>query len=80
MSNLIGQSSNWKAKAYIIGTVGGAVFGLAAAFLYARAAEEEALQNDGKPPQIPTTALIGFVLSAMGLARQIAEAGRPKRK
>ena len=79
MSEIMKQTSNWKTRSYAIGVVGGAVFGLVIAVLYARAAEEEAARNDGKPPQIPTTALIGLALSALGLARQITEAGRPKK-
>lgn len=79
MSEITQQSSNWKTRSYIIGVIGGAVFGLVVAALYARSAEEDANRNDGKPPQIPTTALIGLALSALGLARQIAEAGRPKK-
>ena len=79
MSEITKQSSNWKTQSYAIGVIGGAVFGLLVAALYARAAEEDAARNDGKPPSIPTTALIGVVLSALGLARQIAEAGRPKK-
>jgi NhaP-type Na+/H+ or K+/H+ antiporter len=78
MSEIMKSSSNWKTRSYAIGAIGGAVFGLIVAVLYARAAEEDAAR-DGKPPQIPTTALIGLALSGLGLARQIAEAGRPKK-
>jgi hypothetical protein len=72
------RSSSWKTKAYAIGVTGGAVFGLLTAYLYARAAEEEARHGDG-PPKVPTTAMIGMLLSALGLARQIAESGKPKK-
>jgi hypothetical protein len=61
-----------------MGVLAGALFGLAAAVLYSRAAEEE-IARSGKPQQIPTTALIGLLLSALGLARQIAEAGKPRK-
>ena len=79
MSDMMKQVSDWKTRSYAIGVIGGAVFGLVIAALYTRAAEEDAIRNDGKPPQIPTTALIGLALSALGLARQITEAGRPKK-
>jgi H+/Cl- antiporter ClcA len=73
------QPGNWKTRIYIMGVLGGAAFGLISAYLFARAAEEDAAHNDGQPRQLPTTALIGLVLSALGLARQIAEAGKPKK-
>ena len=79
MSEITKQSSNWKTQSYVVGVISGAVFGLLVAALYARAAEEDASRHDGKPPSIPTTALIGVVLSALGLARQIAEAGKSKK-
>jgi len=72
------RSSSWKMKAYTIGIVAGALFGLLSAFLYSRAAEEEAKQGDGPPP-VPTTAMIGMLLSALGLVRQITESGKPKK-
>lgn len=78
MSEIIGQSPKWKTQTYVVGTVGGALFGLIVAYLFARASEEQ-LAASGERPQIPTTAIIGMVLSALGLARQIAEAGRPKK-
>ncbi|GIL09054.1 MAG: hypothetical protein BroJett033_5650 [Chloroflexota bacterium] len=71
-------ADNWKAKTYGIGAVGGALFGLLASYLYARAADEGAHRNAGKPPAIPTVTLIAVLLSGLGLIRQIAEAGRPK--
>jgi H+/Cl- antiporter ClcA len=73
------RSSSWKAKAYAVGVAGGALFGLLTAYLYSRAAEEEAKQGDGPPP-VPATAIIGMLLSALGLVRQIAESGKPNKK
>lgn len=70
---------NWKTQIYGMGMVGGALFGLLAAFLYARAADEGAQRNAGKPEAIPTVQLIALLLSALGLIRQIAEAGKPKK-
>ena len=78
MSEIIGQPSKWKTQTYAIGTISGAVFGLLVAYLFARASEEE-IGHGGKRPKIPTTTLIGVTLSALALARQITEAGRPKK-
>ena len=72
------QDARWKRRAYVIGTLGGAVTGLIAAYLYSRASEEE-IARAGKPQQIPTTTMIGLLLSALSLIRQIAEAGKPKK-
>jgi hypothetical protein len=72
------SAGGWKAKTYGMGVLGGALFGLLAAYLYARAADEGAQRNAGKPPSIPTVNLIGMLLSALALVRQIAEAGKPK--
>jgi H+/Cl- antiporter ClcA len=73
------KQSNWKMQTYGLGAFGGMVFGLIAAYLYARAAEEDTLRSGGKPPQISTTQLIGLALTILGLIRQIAEAGKVKK-
>ena len=72
------QETRWKTRAYVAGTLGGAVIGLIAAYLYSRASEEE-IARGGDRPQIPTTTMIGLLLSALSLIRQIAEAGKPKK-
>ncbi len=80
MSEIQNQpAGNWKTQVYGIGVVGGALFGLLAAYLYARAADESAQRNAGRPDAIPTVQLIALLLSALGLIRQIAEAGKPKK-
>jgi hypothetical protein len=38
------QPGNWKTRIYIMGVLGGAAFGLISAYLFARAAEEDAAQ------------------------------------
>jgi H+/Cl- antiporter ClcA len=77
-SDISPKSSQWKTRVYLIGVAGGALFGLVSALLYSRAAEEEA-EKGGKPPQIPTGTIIGLLLSALALTRQIAEAGKPRK-
>ncbi len=71
--------SNWKSQMYLIGAVGGALVGLLASYLYARAAEEE-VGRGGRPRPVGTGELIGLSLTALGLIRQITELGRPSRK
>lgn len=70
---------NRKTRFYLTGMIAGATFGLLSAYLYTRAAEEDG--EDGQPNPIGTMQLIGLILSALSLIRQIAESGkRPKRK
>lgn len=73
------NESNWKLQIYGMGIVGGVLFGLVSAYLYTRAAEEDADRNGGKPQPIATTQLIGLLLTTLGLVRQIAESGRTKK-
>lgn len=72
------QETNWKIQTYGMGVVGGVLFGLIAAYLYARAAEEDVARGD-KPQQLSTAQLIGLALTTLGLIRQIAEAGKVKK-
>lgn len=67
----------WKTRTYALGLIAGAVMGLISAYMFTRAAEEN---DDGKPNAIPTGTLIGILLSVLGLIRQIAESGKPKKK
>lgn len=74
------NETNWKNQIYLMGTLSGAIFGLIASYLFARAAEEEAERNDGKPSKIKTGQLITLGLSGLGLIRQISEMGKPDKK
>ncbi len=82
MSELLpkNQTANWKPQTYTLGAVIGAVFGFLAAYLYARAAEEDAERNGGKPKPVGTGEMIGLGLAALGLIRQISEMGKPPKK
>jgi hypothetical protein len=71
---------NWKRKTYLLGALGGTIFGLLSAYLFARAAEEEAERNNGVPSKVATGQLIGIALAALALIRQIAEMGKPPKK
>jgi hypothetical protein len=74
------QPSGWKSQIYILGAAIGTLFGLISAYLYARAAEEDADRNGGKPAKIPTGQVLGLGLAALGFVRQITELGKPSRK
>ena len=79
LSNNDENSISWKNQNYLKGTVLGLVAGVVGAYLYNRAAEEDADQN-GKPAPVQTGQLIALGLTALGLLRQIAELGKPKKK
>ena len=71
---------NWKNRSYLIWVSGGTFFGTLAGYLYNRAANEYAERNGGNPPPPKTLELIGLVLAAMAMVRQITELGRPDEK
>jgi hypothetical protein len=79
MSQIQKKNEGWRTRVYVVGVAGGALFGVVAALLYARAAEEGAGEQGNLPP-IPTGTLIGLILSALALIRQITEAGKPSKK
>lgn len=74
------QNNNWKQQSLIIGTVGGAILGALSAYLFARAAEEDADRNGGKPAPIKTGQAISLGLALLALIRQISELGKPQKK
>ena len=76
MGQIQKTNDSWKLRVYI---AGGALFGIMAALIYARAVEE-ATDETGDLPRIPTGTLVGLILSALSLFRQIAEAGKPNKK
>lgn len=63
----------------MVGGIVGLIAGVLAAYLYARAAQEEISRN-GEAPRIQTMQLIGLLLAGMGLLRQIAELGKTPKK
>lgn len=70
------KSNNWKSRVYIMGAAAGTLFGLVAAYLYARAAEENVDRATNSPRRASTGELIGLGLAALAMARQIAEMGK----
>lgn len=71
------QKTNWRVRSYVVWTAIGTVFGVVSGYFYTRAAEEHAERNDGNPPRVGTTELMGLILAAMAAVRQIAELGKP---
>lgn len=75
------QSGNWKQQTYVTGALAGAVVGLLASYLFARAADEEGDDENEGRPSIQTAQLISVTLAVLGLIRQISEMGKsPKKK
>ncbi|HYO89861.1 MAG TPA: hypothetical protein VER79_14525 [Candidatus Limnocylindrales bacterium] len=68
------KSDSWKLTAYAAGVVGGALFGILAAVLYARSAEAS-LARGGERPEIGTMSIIGLTISLINIVRQITELG-----
>ncbi len=74
----VNKDDSWKSRTYVMGLVLGAVVGLLSAYLFVRSAEEN--PETGRPEPIQTGTLITLVLTILGLMRQIAESGKPRRK
>lgn len=74
------DGKSWKSQAYVIGAAVGSLVGFLSAYLYARAAEEDAERKGGRPSRIPTSQLLTLGLAALGLIRQITELGKPAKQ
>ncbi len=73
------NQTNWKSEIYMVGAALGLAFGAIAAYLFARAAEEDAEKNGGKPNKIQTKQLVSLSMAALTLVRQITEMGKSKK-
>ena len=71
--------TNWKSQIYIMGAALGLAFGAIAAYLFARAAEEDVEKNNGKPQKIKTKQILTLSMSALSFVRQITELGKTKK-
>ncbi|MFQ3647480.1 MAG: hypothetical protein SNJ54_16825 [Anaerolineae bacterium] len=74
----VNRDDSWKSRTYVMGVLLGAAVGLMSAYLFVRSAEEN--PETGRPEPIQTGTLITLVLAILGLMRQIAESGKPRRK
>ncbi|MDX2160794.1 MAG: hypothetical protein SF162_05665 [bacterium] len=71
------QEGNWKTQTYLLGVIGGTLFGLVAAFFYNRAAEDDTTKNHlARPNRVQTGDLLGLGLAMLAIFRQVAELGR----
>ncbi len=59
--------SNWRARAYLMGGLVGAMLGLGVAYIYVNAAEKS-----GDTPQLPPSEAVGIGLALLAVMRQIA--------
>ncbi len=73
------RQSNWRARAYVLGAAIGSLLGLASAYMYTRAAEEDT-ERLGKPKRVQTGDLLGLGLALLAILRQVAELGKPPDK
>jgi hypothetical protein len=67
----------WRGRSYLLWVSAGTLFGTMAGYLYNRAAHEYAERNGDRPPRPGTLELVGLILAAMAMVRQITELGRP---
>ena len=77
MANITPESgqSSWRTQAYVIGAAIGSILGLASAYMYTRAAEEDA-ERIGRPKRVQTGDLLGLGLALLAIIRQVAELGK----
>jgi hypothetical protein len=75
------DTQNWKRQSYIVGGIGGLLFGLLAAQMFNRSAEEDMRLRgaDAREP-VPTMSMLSIALAGLAMMRQIAELGKTKKK
>ena len=64
-----------RTRILLMGIGFGALLGLVSSYLYTRGVEE----NEGPDAGVSTAQLLGVTLTVIGLVRQIAELGKPKK-
>ncbi|MCY4073209.1 MAG: hypothetical protein OXG60_18105 [Chloroflexi bacterium] len=68
-----------KTRALILGIGFGAIVGLVSSYLYTRAAEEYDGSDSAAPRTVSTGQLLAILLAILGVVRQVAELGKPKK-
>ena len=68
-----------KGQIIVAGAALGALLGLVSSYLYTRAAEEDGNPEAGAPASVSTGQVLAILLAMLGLVRQIAELGKPKK-
>jgi hypothetical protein len=82
MADLLNRSTNndnWKSQVYITGAAVGTLFGLLAAYLYARSASDDMERHGTHARRVSSTELLTLALAAIGVMRQVAELGRAEK-
>lgn len=57
----------------------GAIVGLLSSYLYTRAAEEHDASDSAAPRSVSTGQVLAILLAILGVVRQVAELGKPKK-
>ena len=71
------EAGNWRNQTYLLGVIAGTVVGVAAAYFYNRAAEDDTIKNGlSRPNRIQTGDMLGLALALLAIFRQVAELGR----
>jgi hypothetical protein len=65
-----------RTQTYGLGLMAGAIFGLLSAYFYVRAVEEDTRQGGRPESRVQTLDLVGLMLAALAIMRQVAEMGR----
>jgi len=68
-----------KTRVLILGLGFGAIVGLVSSYLYTRAAEEYDSSDSAPPRTVSTGQLLAILLAILGVVRQVAELGKPKK-
>lgn len=65
-----------RGRVFLMGIIAGAVYGLVAAYFYARSHEEDLKHGDPGMSRIQTSEIITVIVAALAMVRQISEMGR----
>ncbi len=68
-----------KTRVLVLGIGFGAIIGLISSYLYTRAAEENDSSESPAPRNVSTGQLLAILLAILGVVRQVAELGKPKK-
>ena len=73
------DSPERKRRILMLGVGLGALCGLISSYLYSRAAEESGDNEGGEARSVSTGQLLAVLLAILGVIRQVAELGKPKK-
>ena len=73
------SATEQRTRNLMLGVGMGAICGLIASYLYSRAAEENDNSDVAAPRSISTGQFLAVLLAILGVIRQVAELGKPKK-